>query len=563
MLYLIADHLVENYKQKTTSRECLTHCELCTGWDSTDRPLEETKRDAQDEEKSSCKHQCINYNGPVTNHIYNLRKEDLKKMDSTNSDKPEKHTLSHTHTTIRSQSLKSETGPLLKTTPKSRRCTRKSNSKENLNSESQADILQDMGNRLFNVFPYRQFRVVFHGRTKELIRIIVIVYLLYQGLAVMIMSLCENGGLLAVFKANETDRYSALVCRLIAFTLRFLIRVVTPLCFSLHIPIIASKPAIPKIGLSLVQALPRMFEVHEKFSSEEEIVELRKSPENVFKRSEEMTKRRIKSIWIPMTNAAFLVALLLFLGAFLLCESNTIKGGVCNSLGRTILTLPLVNVQIHLIIIVESFSVFVSLLLAGIATNCYYYENAIAKYATTIGANAASLHCNVRRRWSIMDYYSILLPLVLTAVALLSYSTGQPFTPRPTHQLEANELVDWYFWIIILTVLQFLGFSCNRTMKSACLCGYVLSAVFVYWVEVEVSMVPYGSILVLLYCGLSAICFNMLYSLCMCNLCYAVKTGSLYSYMWFVCCVFSLFLLTASLIVTIYREVSHISLHKL
>ncbi len=563
MCYLIADHLVANYKQKTTSRECLTHCELCAGWDSTDRPLEKTKCEAQDEqtsEKSSCKHQCINYNGPVTNHIYNLRKEDLKMIDS---DKPEA-TLSHAHTTTCLQSLKSEESPLLETSLKSnteRQCTRKSNSKENLKCENQADIIQDTGNRLFNVFPYRQFRTFYRGKTKELIRIIVVIFLLYQGLAVIIMSLCENGGLLAVFKANETDQYAALVCRLISFTLRFLLRVVNPLCFSLHIPIIASKPNIPKVGLSQVQALPQMFKVHEKFSSEEEIAELRKSPETVFKRSEEMTKRRIKAIWIPMTNAVFIVALLLYLGAFLLCESHTIQGGVCNSLGRTILTVPLVNVRIHFLIIMESFSVFVSLLLAGIAANCYYYENAIAKYATTIGANAESLHCNVRRRWAIMDFYTILVPLVLTAVALLSFSTGQPFTPMPTHRLEANKLVDWYFWIINLTVLQFLGFSCNRMMKSACLCGYVLSAVFVYWLEVEVSMAPYGSILLLVYCVLSAICFNLLYSLCMCNLCHALKTGSLCSYVWFVYCVFSLFLLTVSLIVTVYREVAHISLH--
>lgn len=544
-------------------------CESCTGWDSSStlhRPqptrCEQTSTDNDEEHssKTSQSAQCVNYNGPVTNHIYNIsskREEvDCKGRTCTKSKSLSCKTVQR-QSKAGTQSQRA--GP--SSQKPSAKVLRTKTNKHSTSSDSQENIVQEMGNRLFDdVFPYRHFRKFYYGRTKELIRIVVILYLLYQGMAVMIMSLCENGGLLAAFKAEETDRYTALVCRFIAFTLRFLLRVVTPLCCVLHIPIIASKPSIPKISLSPAQALPEMFKIHERFSSEEEVTELRTSShKNVFYQSEEMTKRRIKAIWIPMTNAAFLVAMLLYLGAFLLCESNTIKGGVCNSLGQTILTLPLFNFEIHLIIVVESISVFIALLLAGVAANCYYYENTIAKYATTIGKEASSLHDNVRRRWFFMDMYAILLPFVLASVTLLSASTGQPFTPAPTHPLEVNELVNWYFWIINLTVLQFLGLSCNRMTKYACLCGYALSAVLVYSVEVDVSLVPYGSILVLLYCGLSAICFNLLYSLCLCYLCHARETGSLYSYGWCVCCIFSLLVSKISLIVTVYREIAHIS----
>lgn len=502
-------------------------------------------------------HQFVNYNGPVTNHIYNFSQRE--EVDSKENMKKSKPLARRTHTKVNAQSHQM-TGAGPSSQKYSAKILKTRTNRESTTCNYQINIIQEMGNRLFDdVFPYRHFRKFYHGRTKELIRIIVILYLLYQGMAVMIMSLCENGGLLAAFKVEETDRYSALVSRFIAFMLRFLLRVVTPFCCVLHIPIISSKPSIPKINLSLAQALPKMLKIHKKFSSAEELTELlASSDQTVFSQSEEMIKRRIKAIWIPMTNAAFLVAMLLYLGAFLLCESHTIKGGVCNSLGQTILTLPLLNFDIHLLIVVESLSVFIALLLAGIAANCYYYENTIARYATIIGKEASSLHSNVRQRWFVMDMYALLLPFVLGSVTLLSFSTG-PLTPTPTHPLEVNELINWYFWNLNLTVLQFLGLSCNRMTKYACLCGYALSAVLVYSVEVDASLVPYGSILLLLYGGLSAISFNLLYSLWLCYFCHAKETGSLVSYGWCICCVLGLLVSKISLIVTVYREIVYIS----
>ena len=421
------------------------------------------------------------------------------------------------------------------------------------------DVLQDLGNRLFDdVFPYRQLQRYYHGKTKEAVRIATIIFLLYQGLAVTLMSLCENGGILAIFRTDENNRYAAIVCRLIAFTLRFLVRVVTPLCFTLHIPTMASKPHIPKVGLTPAQTLPLMLKVHKYYSSEEEVVELlRDNAEQVVEKSEEMTKRRIRSMWIPMFNAAFLVILLLYLGAFLICESNVMKGGVCNSLNLTIIHIPFIDFQIHIMIVIESCSLFVITLVTGIAANCYYHENTIAKYAVTIGHEAASIHHSVRRRWAVLDWYCAVMPLVLSLVTLLSMSTGQPFTPVLTHELDVSELVNWYFWIIVLTVLQFLAFSCNRMMKNACVLGFLLSVVFVHTVEVEISTIPYGSLLVLLYCGLSALCSNLLFSMCVCYFRHAVETGHQSSWLWFVCSLLSLGLLFFSLIVTVYREVAH------
>ena len=317
--------------------------------------------------------------------------------------------------------------------------TEKTNSRTYSSSTDNTDggVLQDLGNRLFDdVFPYLQLQKYYRGKTKEAIRIAATVFLLYQILVVILMSICDNGGVLAMFRTDEKNRYTVIVGRLIAFTLRFLVRVVTPLCFTPHIPIMASKPHIPKIGLTCAQALPKVFKVHERFSSEEEVAELQKNPEHVFERSEEMTKRRIRSIWIPMVNAAFFVIMLLYLGAFLIRESSVMKEGVCTSLlDRTIIHIPLIDYQIHIMIVIESCSIFLILLLAGIASNCYYHENTIAKYAVTVGGEALSIHHSVRRRWAVMDWYCAVMPLVLFSVTLLSMSTGEPFTPALTHNL--------------------------------------------------------------------------------------------------------------------------------
>ena len=542
---------MDDYEHQTTPRQCLSPCERCAGWNSREYSSTNTTNPTIDATKDLCDCHCVNYNGPVTNHIYNIStSEELDRLRTC------KGASSHTSTDPPSQthniSISKPSGP-------SHNHSSSHKPSQQDTSNDQDDILQDLGNRLFDVFPYFQLQTLYHGKTKEAIRIMVIIFLLYQGLSVMIMTLCEDGGLSSMFKTKEQDRYSAIVCRLIAFTLRFLLRVVTPFCCTWHIPILASKPSIPKTGLTQQQAIPRMFKVHRAYSSEEEVDELQRDPKTVFEQSEEMTKRRIRAIWIPMTNAVFLVTLLLYLGAFLACESNTMKGGVCSSLDRTIVTLPLVHTQIHLIIWVDSFSVAVTLLLVGIAVNCYYHENTIAKYAVTIGKEAESVHHSVRRRWVLMDCYGLIVPYILASITLLSLSTGQTITPAPSHQPEAYELVDWYFWIINITVLQYLGFSCNRMTKMACLYGYILSAVLVYWVDVEVTKVPYGSVLVLLYCGLTAICFNMLYSLATCHLRHARETGSLSSYIRCVFCILSQFLLIVSLVVTVYREVAHLA----
>jgi hypothetical protein len=124
--------------------------------------------------------------------------------------------------------------------------------------------------------------------------------------------------------------------------------------------------------------------VHTCFSSEEEVAQLRSgSPQTVLSMSEEMAKRRIHSMWITATHSLLYTFLLVYLGAFYVCEQNTMKGGVCNFLSVTIIHIPWLNFNFHFVI--AAISVFLTILIFGIVGDCYHYENRIATYTTIIG----------------------------------------------------------------------------------------------------------------------------------------------------------------------------------
>jgi len=115
-----------------------------------------------------------------------------------------------------------------------------------------------------------------------------------------------------------------------------------------------------------------------------------------------LIKRRIQ-LWMAMLHALFFTILLLYLGAFFVVEQKIMKGGVCNFVDSTIITL--FGVRIHFIVVFECISIFVIVLLMGIVKDCYSYENRIAAIAAIIGGNAKKVQEEIRRRWEILDEY--------------------------------------------------------------------------------------------------------------------------------------------------------------
>lgn len=418
------------------------------------------------------------------------------------------------------------------------------------------DFLRDFGNRLFEVMPYSFFMRYYNHRVKETVTVVFVIFFLYQGLAAVLMTMCENGGFHTVFH-NQDNRYNELVHRLLMFALRMLVRVVMPLCCTVQLPTIASKPLIPATGLTREEATQKVLKVHNYFTSEEELMEVRDNLPDIFRLTEEMIKRRLKTMWISLLHPALFVILLLYLGPFFVCEANTMKGGVCSFLNSTIVTIPIVNVNFHFIVLFESFSIFIIMLLIGVTMDCYAHENRIATFAIIIGGKGKEVYNQIRKRWAVMDCYSCLMPLVLFAITLFSISTGRTFTPKPVYALEAADLTNWYFWVYVLTILVLLGTSSNRMAKCACLCSYLASIVFIYMVRVETVHIPFGTIMVLLFTTLSAMVFNLLYSLCKCHYHHLLQTKQLVSCAFFVLCVVGMSILFVSLVITIYREVIH------
>ena len=429
-------------------------------------------------------------------------------------------------------------------------------------SPSVRDELHHLGARLFDVFPYGFIRRHYSGFRKELVWYLVLVLFIYQALSAGLMSICEDNGFRAVFNSGEQNRYPEIVNRFLKFSLRMTFRVVLPLICAIHLPILATLPKIPKTNLSTEKTIERLMKVHEKFSSAEEVMLLRSRPAMrlIVSKSEEMAKRFIRSTWITIAHTFLLVFLFIYLGAFYVCEQNTVRGGMCSFLSVTIVHLPFIDVDFHFIITVESSSILLNSIIFGVVADCYHYENLIATYALTIGGEAEKLYVEIRQRWVVMDRLVCTMPLVMAAILVLSISTGKPFVSTPINTIQASDLADWYFWILVLTTIFFLGTSSNRTMKKACIGSCVIAAGLVFAVHVEVSHIPYGSVMVLLYTLMSSFILNLLYSLCRCYHSNARSGGTCSRWFPFVGIISLMLLLTVSLVVVIYRELCHFSL---
>ena len=433
-----------------------------------------------------------------------------------------------------------------------------STSRSPASSEDTGAELTEMANRLFDVFPYNFLRGNYHGTRKEILRSLLVVLFIYQALSAGLMTICENGGLRAVFHSGDQNQYPEIINRLLKFSLRLMFRTILPICCTLHLPILATVPHIPATNLSRQDMVAGLMRVHNCFSSEEEVAQLRNgSPRTVLSMSEEMAKRRIHSVWITATHSLLYTFLLVYLGAFYVCEQNTMKGGVCNFLSVTIIHVPWLNFNFHFVIAAESFTIFLNFLILGIVGDCYHYENRIATYATIIGGDAKILFKEVRRRWVVMDTLVYVTPLVKAAILAISISTGRPFVSTPVSPVQDSDLADWYFWIMVLTVLFGLGTSSTRMAKKACIIGYVIAAMLIFAVQVETSHIPYGSIMVLVYTAMCVYVLNHLFGLARCYYSNISSCSGWFPFLMIMCLIL---ILMVSVTVTIYREIALFSL---
>ena len=429
--------------------------------------------------------------------------------------------------------------------------------------EEEKDELHLLGARLFDVFPYSFIRKNYKGYRKEMVWYFVLILFIYQAMAAALMCICEDGGLRAVFHSGDQNRYPEIVIRFLKFTLKMMFRVVIPLCCTVHLPILATAPKIPKLKLSADKTREALMKIHEKFSSAEEVTTLRgcREIQVLVTKSEEMAKRFIRSTWITIASSFLLVFFLVYLGAFYVCEQNTMKGGMCNFLAATIIKLPFLDINFHFLITTESLTVLLNAIIFGVVGDCYSYENRIATYAVSIGGEAKNLFHEIRQRWVLMDHLVCATPFIMAAILALSITTGRPFlsSPDPVYTIQDSDLADWYFWILVLTAIFFLGTSSDRMMKQACVGCCLIAAGLLFAVHVESSHIPYGSIMVLLYTIISAYFLNLLYSLYRCH--HSNAPGGSCSLTFPSLSILLLMaLLAVSLTTIICREINHFSL---
>ena len=395
---------------------------------------------------------------------------------------------------------------------------RQASAPEQVTNTSEMDVLHKLGCQLFNTCEYRVVQRYDHN-VRTLTWCLCAVLLIYQFVAMTIVTLCEDGGFLALFQESENRHGVALRCFLL-FMLRIGTQVLTPVLFMSQLDVPAATPQIPKSRLKVNEAIQKILDAYNIFSPRHrEQVEARLSDASaVINNSGGLIKRHIRTSWIIVLHPLFFTWLLYYLGAFNMAVDEVMKReGICdiiNFLYTTTIHPPLVSSPISLLVLGECISVLVILLIVGSLKEFYLYENRIATYALVLGKEGEELYNMVRERWRTLDMYCYGMPLVLSLLAGLTLLSGKGLTPEPSQEIQAFELINWYFWIFTLSTLTFLATSPMIELKLVCLLGYAVVSVLVYIKRGERFMI---SAVFLLYLCHAVLFINFHISLLKCH----------------------------------------------
>ena len=354
---------------------------------------------------------------------------------------------------------------------------------------------------------------------------IFLVFFVYQALASFLITICEDCEFWNALSNGEGVYINTLHCFLL-LTLRISVRVIAPLCSLLQLHRIVVTPLSRSTSMTSARQEP-----------------FKKDSLNEFEGS---LQRRIESTWITVLHAALFPILLLCIGAFSGDEECITEAKVCDfddsSSPRTVF-----------IQLCDFISVFVILVVLGLAKDFYCYENRIAAHLLNFGNLGKELCKEIRNRWLILDIYCYIASVGFTVFTGLSILVGKPF--NPSQCFEVDDLVTWYVWIYFLSVLLYLGFTSTRYAKGAGLAWYILTFVFMLAGKLPMNVLP-GSNIVLLYVTLGVSVFNLLVCL-FCTHCRLRKSREPFSCALFDRCLFCLLMLVVSGIAMLFREVIH------
>ena len=420
------------------------------------------------------------------------------------------------------------------------------------------DVMQEFGRQLFDTPPYNLVRRFYNIKTREVIILILASFFLYNGLRCILQTMCEDGGFHKVFTNADTTLEEA-TRRIAIFYIRMLTVVISPLCFCIHISAIASKPTIPKTSFSEEAAIQRMMVVHRKFSPHYEVKFIQNKPQSVFKISEVMTKRHISSIWLSILNSLLKPTLVSYIGGVTLVCKNFTEGGVCKFFTVSIIHVPVLDLNVHLLMVLDLLLALGVVMCIHMLKDYYYYENRIAVFAVTAGGEAKKLYQEIRRRWVRLDCYCYVTAVAIVIVSYLLASVDRTIIPDPSSPLQPEDLLNWFFWISVLSVVDILGMSPNRLVKKTSIPAYLLVVILFNVVNLRVDAIPPESLVLYFLVGTSCLVINLLLSLCSCHYYHFRHTRSTASLFFLVLSLALLLLLPLANIGVLYREIVHLA----
>lgn len=420
------------------------------------------------------------------------------------------------------------------------------------------DVMHNFGCQLFDISPYNLVQRFYNSQSREAIILILASFFLYNGLRCILQTMCEDGGFHKVF-TNADGMLVEATRRVAMLSLRILNVVISPLCLCIHISAIAAKPRIPKTSFSEEDAIKRMLCVHRNFSPHYEVKFIQNQPQSVFKMSEIMTKRHINSIWMSILNSLLFPALLGYIGGLKLSIQGVTEGGVCQFLSASVIHVPILDEDIHMF---EVLDLLLSLgVVISIATlkDYYYYENGIAVFAVTVGGEAENLYKEIRWRWVLLDLYCYLTAGVILTISFALAYVKTTLLPDPSSMLQPEDLLNWCFWISVLSVVSFLGKSPNRLVKKTSFPAYILMVILINVANVRIDAIPPETMIVFFLISLSDFVVNLLLSLCSCHYHHFRLTRSRTSLFFLLLSLSLLILLPLTIAGTLYREVVHLA----
>ena len=436
---------------------------------------------------------------------------------------------------------------------------------EQVTNTIEKDLLHKLGCQLFNTCAYCVLQRYDHN-IRMLARYLCAVLLIYQLVALTIFTLCEDSNFPTVFQESENRHGVALRC-LLLFVLRIGARVITPVLFLSQLDVPTTTPHIPKSRLKVHEAMKQILVACKIFCSTKhrERIEAKISdPSAVIQFCGGLIKRHIRTSWIIVLHSLFFTWLLYYLGAFNMDVDKVImREGICdiNFLYTTTIHPPLVSSPISLLVLGECISILSILMMVGILKEFYLYENRIATYALVLGKEGEYLYNMFRKRWETLDNYCYCMPLILSLLAGLTLLSGKGLTPEPSQEIEATGVVvNWCFWIFILSVLTFFATSPFIVLKVVCLLSYAAVGVLLYIKRGEHHMIPAVSdwAVFLLYLCHAVILFNSHISLLKCNYYHYRQTNSVASICRLGYCLLCIGLLVISVFLTMLWEVFHL-----